>query len=262
MNRSKSHKVLGVIPARYASSRFPGKPLAILGGKTLIQQTYLNALSCSAFDTVVIATDDERIFNHVQGFGGNVVMTSSNCLNGTDRVIEVISRPEFLDYRIIVNIQGDEPFAPIDLMSQLVSALENNSEPVMATAAVPIHGEAVREPSRVKCVLDQKGRALYFSRALIPATKTGQVPDGVLQHLGVYAYRREFLLKLSDLPPTPLQLAEDLEQLKVLEHGFQIHVVVGKEAIHGVDTPEDLKRVEEMLWERNLSLSPAVLSHP
>jgi 3-deoxy-manno-octulosonate cytidylyltransferase (CMP-KDO synthetase) len=261
MTNSNRSKVLGIIPARYASTRFPGKPLAPLGGKTLIWQTYSNARDCASLDALVVATDDQRIFDHVKGFGGQVIMTSPDCLNGTDRAVEVIGTADFSDYDIIINIQGDEPRAPIDLLDRVVGELQGNPDAVMVTAVIPICAEEGRDPSRVKCVVDQKGRALYFSRAMIPATKSGKLPEGVYQHLGIYAYRKEFLLQLIDLPVTPLQMIEDLEQLKVLEHGFPIHVVVGTNAIHGVDTPEDLKRVEELLCEQNLSLSPAGWSH-
>lgn len=248
-----SVKILGIIPARFASSRFPGKPLIPILGKTLLQRTYENALRVKCLDQLLVATDDERIFNHVEEFGGKAVMTSEHWLNGTDRIGEVLQNyPEFMNAEAIVNIQGDEPCVDPEAIEKAVALLLLDQTASMATLVTPIRTEEEYfNPSIVKCVMDQYNNALYFSRGAIPSNKNQRFSQGY-RHIGLYVYRPQFLLQYQKLSPTPLQLEEDLEQLKVLEHGFRIKAAVTEHAAIGVDTPEDLKHVEEWLCKQNI----------
>lgn len=252
-NKYPTQKVLAVIPARFGSSRFPGKPLSLIHGKTLIQRTYENAKLCPFLEDVVIATDDDRIFAHAQSFGAHAVMTDPAHPNGTERIAEVLSKyptpPE-----IVVNIQGDEPCISPAVIEALVSALINHPKAPMSTVITPLtNPDDAFNPSVVKCVVDTQGRALYFSRQLIPANKQGKMLEGVnyYSHIGLYAYRTDFLFEYLRLSPTPLQLAEDLEQLKVLEHGFSIQTAIVQHQSLGVDTPEDILKVESYLCKQN-----------
>ena len=236
-----------VIPARFASSRLPGKPLLRETGKYLVQHVYENATKCRA-DAVIVATDDERIAAAVEGFGGRVEMTRADHPSGTDRVAEVASR---LDAEIIVNLQGDEPHMDPAILDVLPSLLMNDLGAAMATLAVPMtSAEQWRDPNCVKVVCDRLSRALYFSRSPIPYVRDGvpnfeTQPPRFLQHLGLYAYRRDFLLHLATLPPEPLEEMEKLEQLRVLALGHKIAVGVVKHAGRGVDTPADYERFVE-----------------
>lgn len=233
-----------VIPARYASSRLPGKPLLKATGKYLVQHVYENAARSRA-DAVIVATDDPRIADAVRSFGGRVMMTRDDHPSGTDRVAEVACR---LEADIIVNLQGDEPQMDPAILDVLPNLLVNDAEAAMATLAVPIKSlEQWRDPNCVKAVCDQRGRALYFSRSPIPYVRDGdpdfaRQPPRFLQHLGLYAYRREFLLHLATLPPEPLEELEKLEQLRVLAQGHKIAVGVVNHAGRGVDTPADYER--------------------
>jgi 3-deoxy-manno-octulosonate cytidylyltransferase (CMP-KDO synthetase) len=260
---SKS-RVLGVIPARYGSTRFPGKMLHPIMGKSLLERTHERAKQSSLLDTLVVASDDARIHDHVLSFGGTSYMTSSTCPTGSDRIAEALKTYSELDsYDIIVNIQGDHPCLSPHTMNALVSVLQNSPDAVMATAVMQIECESdYHNPHIVKCVMDTKGNALYFSRALIPFGKNGVQPGvNYYHHLGIYAFRRDFLLKFGELPATPLQMAEDLEQLKVLEHGYRIKLVIVDDVAIGVDVPEDVKKVEKHLcMKQNISLSPAASS--
>jgi 3-deoxy-manno-octulosonate cytidylyltransferase (CMP-KDO synthetase) len=244
--------VLAVIPARFQSSRFPGKMLANILGKSLIQRTYESSKECLLIDKLIVATDDERIFDHVKSFGGDVVMTSIDCLNGTYRIVDALKRyPELTQYNIVVNIQGDRPCIPAQSIEEVVKALKSNPHDVMATPVVRIEDpEEVQNPASVKCVLDKNGYALYFSRSPIPHTKT-QAP--YYKHIGLYAYTKDFLLEYAELHDTPLQLNEDLEQLKVLEHGYRIKTVEIKEVDLSVDYLEDITKVEKYLCSLSLS---------
>lgn len=240
-------QVVGIIPARYGSKRFPGKPLALINDKSLIRHTYENAQKCSLFDHLVVATDDQRIFDHVTKFQGEVVMTSVHCPTGTERVVEALDQLEMPDDAIVVNIQGDIPLLEPEVIEKVVSLLQDDDQIVMATAAIPITSKIEAfDPHIVKCVLDKTDHALYFSRGLIPC---GDFRDDVkyYHHLGIYAYRNAFVRHYALLDSTPLQRAEDLEQLKALEHGFRIKVAIVKSASFGVDRPQDIKRVEEIL---------------
>lgn len=250
-------RIIGIIPARFASTRFPGKPLAKIQGKSLIQRTYENASRCTTLEDIIIATDDKRIYDHGLDFGAHVVMTSPDCLTGTDRLAEVIRKTPSLDsVEIIVNIQGDEPCLDPSILTLVGHVLEETPNAAMATAITPLKEEDALNTSVTKCVIDQKGYALYFSRALIPGGKNLKFNPSFCyyKHLGIYAYRREFLLLYSQLSPTPLQLAEDLEQLKVLEHGYKIATAT----VHGewfdVNIPEDIQKVEKLLCKQNTSL--------
>lgn len=251
--------VIGIIPARYASTRFPGKPLAKIHGKTLIQHTYENAKRCKALDEVVVATEDSRIFEHVKEFG-KVVLTSEGCPTGTDRLAEVIrNEPQFVSSRIIVNIQGDEPTLNPEVISGVIEVLKNDRQADVSTGLIKITSEEVAtNPSVVKCVIDKKGYALYFSRGLIPAGKTLKYRPDVTyyKHFGIYGYKRDFLLHYAELHQTPLQLAEDLEQLKVLEYGFRIKTIIFPNHMECMDVndPEDIKKVEQYLCKQNTSL--------
>ncbi len=228
-----------IIPARYASSRLPGKPLLRATGKYLIQHCYEQALLAECADRVIVATDDERIADAVRSFGAEVAMTRGDHVSGTDRIAEVA---ESLDAEIIVNLQGDEPqFDPAGL--DLLVALIAESDAPMATLAVPIRDEAThRNPNIVKVVCAGDGRALYFSRSPIPMVRDGSpdfTGDLFLQHLGVYAYRRDTLLSLARTPAHPLELAEKLEQLRALANGIAIRVGIVPVGHRGIDTPED-----------------------
>lgn len=250
---------LGIIPARYGSSRFPGKPLVPILGKSLIQRTYENAQKCETLDELVVATDDRRIFDHVRSFGGNVVMSGLNCPTGTDRIVDVLHACRNYDsFSIIVNIQGDEPcLSPSTLQAVIHTLLLSDAE--VATAVTPLPETEATSSHIVKCVMDQQGHALYFSRALIPSGKNLAFRTNVpyYRHIGLYAFKRPFLMQYPHLPPTPLQLAEDLEQLKILELGYRIKTAIVDDVSLGVDTPEDIKKVEQYLCQQSTSLSLA-----
>lgn len=250
---------LAVIPARYASTRFPGKMLATIGNKTLIQHTYENARRCKAISEIVVATDDLRILHHVESFGGKAVMTSPTCLNGTERAAEVYSAnylaPQ-LPIDVIINLQGDEPCVEPDIIEAIVNLIKNDSSAVMSTAIAPIISqEEALSSSVVKCVISSQGEALYFSRALIPGSRSYKDNSDITyyKHIGIYAFRPDFLLHYVALPNTPLQMIEDLEQLKVIEHGYQIKTAIVEYASIGVDNPEDIKIVEPILRAQNRS---------
>ena len=237
-----------VIPARYASSRLPGKPLLRQTGKYLIEHVYERARQARKPSQVIVATDDPRIVAAVKSFGGQVAMTRRDHPSGTDRVAEVAQN---LNADVIVNLQGDEPLVDPSALDLLPGLLERDPDVEMATLGVPITSlEQWRNPNCVKVVRDHAGRALYFSRSPIPFVREGQPQlaapqQQFLQHLGLYAYRREFLLRLAKLPPEPLEQLERLEQLRVLALGYRIQVGVIRQAAIGVDTYEDYERFVE-----------------
>lgn len=233
-----------VIPARYGSTRLPGKPLLDIRGKSLIQRVY-ECAKRSAASRVVVATDDARIVAAVEGFGGEVCLTSAKHSCGTDRIAELVSRLQLDDDYIVVNLQGDEPLIRGDLINQVVQTLVDTPEAVVATASYPIRQrETLDDPNVVKVVTDRHGLALYFSRASIPYVKNGHVLNPAKRHIGIYAYRAGFVKQFTQREPSELEQAEGLEQLRVLQHGERIAVCV---ALHepgaGVDTPADLERV-------------------
>jgi 3-deoxy-manno-octulosonate cytidylyltransferase (CMP-KDO synthetase) len=240
-------KVIGIIPARFQSSRFPGKMLAPILGKSVIQRTYESAKCSKSFDKLVIATDDLRIYNHAKEFGAPCFITSATLNNGTERLVEAYKKyPELRDGDILVNVQGDRPCVTPASIDAIVDALKSHPEDVIATPVVKIESpEEVANTASVKCVFDRFGYALYFSRSPIPFQKNSHP---FYKHIGVYAFRKEFLLQYATLPDTPLQQAEDLEHLKVLEHGYKIRIVVIDHEIDlSVDYPSDIKKVEKWL---------------
>lgn len=242
-----------VIPARYQSTRLPGKPLADIGGKPMIQWVYEQAMQAGA-EQVIIATDDERVERAVNAFGGDVCMTSPNHESGTERLAEVVKLKNIPDDHIIVNVQGDEPLIPPSIISQVADNLASCQAP-MATLAVEISDEEeVFNPNAVKVLADKDGYAMYFSRATIPwdrdnfANGAKNVVQPLMRHIGIYAYRAGFINTYINWEPTVLEKIECLEQLRVLWYGEKIHVEVAKEApAAGVDTPEDLEAVRKQV---------------
>lgn len=244
-----------VIPARMASQRLPGKPLAQLAGLSLLQHVYQCAKASSA-KHIVIATDDERIAQHVKSFAAEVIMTSAAHQSGSDRIAEVVTTLQWPDETIIVNLQGDEPLMPAACLDQVASLLAADSRADMASLYWPIESAAeARDPNAVKVVLAQTGNALYFSRSLVPYPRDWSSLDEALaqgmrwyRHVGLYAYRAGALKRFSRLSPTALESAEKLEQLRVLESGGRIAMAKACTYIPpGIDTPEDLERVENII---------------
>lgn len=245
MPEARERSAVAIIPARYASSRLPGKPLLRETGRTLIQHVVEAAGRASTLARVIVATDDLRIAEAVRAFGGEVAMTRADHPSGTDRVAEVAAG--LPGAGIVVNLQGDEPEISGEAIDRVVRALQDDPAAPMSTLATPIHDPAIfRDPACVKAVLAADGRALYFSRSPIPHHRDGEGsgPLGLL-HLGIYGYRRDFLLKLATLPPSPLEQIEKLEQLRVLEAGYPIAVGIVEERSVGIDTPDDYRRFVE-----------------
>lgn len=241
--------VVAIIPARFGSTRFPGKPLAMIGGKPMIQHVYESARKARGLDRVLVATDDRRIESAVRNFGGEVVMTSKEHVSGTDRLAEV-ARKIRADW--VVNVQGDLPFIRSETIGRAVGPLRRDRSIAMGTARTPIyrHDEWLN-PNVVKVVTDAKGFALYFSRAAIPFARANGAPSADSgervwghRHIGIYVYRRDFLLKFSRLRPAPLERTEGLEQLRALAYGHRIRVADVHEPSVEVDTPEDLAKAE------------------
>ena len=235
-----------VIPARYASSRFPGKPLADLGGKPMVVRVCERAAQSGAA-AVHVATDDERIAQAVRAHGHQALMTRADHSSGTDRLAEAAMLLGLRDDDIVVNVQGDEPLISPRLIAQVAATLADHSDASVSTACHPIHEEAaLANPNVVKVVIDAKGYALYFSRSRIPYPR--EADAGCYRHAGIYAYRAAFLNRYAQLEPAPLEKAEALEQLRVLWHGYRIAVAVSEAEIPpGVDTPGDLEAVRRML---------------
>ena len=224
-----------VIPARYASTRFPGKILADRTGKPLIQHVFEQVRQAELVDRIIIATDDQRIVEAAQRFGAEVVLTRTDHPNGTSRIAEAASE---ITSELIVNVQGDEPQIEPDLIDLAIQTLQDNPSCVMSTLASPFAAdEDPSDPNIVKVVVDADGRALSFSRSVKPSDSGGQ-ETAPLKHVGLYVYRRDFLLKYVTLPATPLEQAETLEQLRALEHGYDIAVAIANVTSHGIDTPQ------------------------
>lgn len=233
---------VGIIPARYASTRLPGKPLIDINGKPMIQWVYENVKK-SDLDRVIVATDDERILKRVVEFGGEVFLTSHNHINGSSRISEVAEKT---DADIIVNIQGDEPLINAKVINRVLEAF-NDEECIMATLKSEIHEEKeLQSPNCVKVITDKNDNAIYFSRFPLPylREKRNQI---YFKHIGIYAYKKDFLLEYVKMKPTELELCESLEQLRVIENGYKIKVLETSENLIGVDTLEDLERVRELL---------------
>jgi 3-deoxy-manno-octulosonate cytidylyltransferase (CMP-KDO synthetase) len=246
-----SAHILAVIPAREGATRFPGKPLADLAGRPIVQWVYEAAADCPSFDDVIVATETERIAEAVRTFGGKVEMTSPEHPSGTDRVAEVAGRHDEAD--VVVNVQGDQPFATPELLSALVGPYVAGESPPMTTLACPLTDEAGwNDPNTVKVVCNLNGDALYFSRSSIPHRDEGEPVDG-LHHLGLYAFTRETVLRFPSLEQTELERRERLEQLRALEHGIPIRVCMTDRPVLEVNTPEDLKRAHELLRQRAAS---------
>jgi 3-deoxy-manno-octulosonate cytidylyltransferase (CMP-KDO synthetase) len=241
-----------IIPARYASSRFPGKPLVDINGKPMVQHVYERALESGAAK-VVVATDDARIAKVVKDFGGQYCMTGAHHESGTERLAEVVDMQNMLAHELVVNVQGDEPFIPAENIQQVAENLYQHQQAEMATLAVKISDvEEAFNPNVVKVLVDKQGFALYFSRATIPYDRArfldedciDEIGDFYLRHVGIYAYRAGFIKQYVNMSPSGLEQIESLEQLRVLWHGEKIHVdVARKTPPTGIDTPEDLQRI-------------------
>lgn len=242
-------KIVGIIPARYGSTRLEGKPLKDICGKPMIQLVYEAAQGAQLLDQVYVATDDQRIVDAVNHFGGHVRLTSPDHKTGTDRIAEVAAD---LDAAIVVNLQGDEPLVNPAMIDEVIQPFVAEPELPMSTLCVPILEEAaLHDPNVVKVVFDQRGNALYFSRSLIPYPRKRE-NFTAYEHLGLYAYRKEFLMTYISLPQSRLEINESLEQLRVLEAGYRLKVVVSAHPYEGVsvDTPEDLERVRQIVQQR------------
>ena len=244
-------KIYCIIPARYHSTRLPGKPLADIAGKPMIQRVYEQAKQAKAPFKVLVATDHEDIAAVVRNFGGEVILTSPNHPTGTDRLAEVAKN--LPDAEIIINIQGDEPQIDPHIIDLLAKPFAEEMPPDMVTLMTPMSAKEENQPSCVKVVTDLKGNALYFSRSLIPFLRGGDRLLPVYKHIGLYGYRREFLLHYATLEPTPLERMESLEQLRALEHGFTIRTLLTDHQGIGVDTPEDLIEINRVFINKEES---------
>lgn len=242
-------KIIGIIPARYGSTRLEGKPLKDICGKPMIQRVYEAAQGARLLDQIYVATDDQRIVHAVESFGGNVRLTSPDHKTGTDRIAEVAAN---LDAEIVVNLQGDEPLLNPAMIDEVIQPFVDDPALPMSTLGVPIlEEESLHDPNVVKVVFDQRGNALYFSRSLIPYPRKRD-NFTAYEHLGLYAYRKDFLMTYISLPQSRLEINESLEQLRVLEAGYRLKVVVSAHPYDGVsvDTPEDLERVRQLVQAR------------
>jgi 3-deoxy-manno-octulosonate cytidylyltransferase (CMP-KDO synthetase) len=242
--------IIGIIPARFASTRFPGKPLADILGKSMLQRVYEQSSKSKFLKRVVVATDDERIFDHVKSFGGDVVMTVEHHPSGTDRCWDAAQQiDEAFNY--VINVQGDEPFIKPGQIDELASALDGNIE--LATQMVAVNSyDLLTDKGEVKIVLSKNNEAMYFSRSIIPFIKNVDEKEWLqhhtyYRHVGMYAYRKDILAKITKLPVSSLEKAESLEQLRWIENGFKVKCVVTHYDSHCVDTPEDLEKAIQML---------------
>ncbi|MBO5275528.1 MAG: 3-deoxy-manno-octulosonate cytidylyltransferase [Alistipes sp.] len=249
-------KFIVIIPARYASTRFPGKPLALLGGKPMIQRVYEQV--AGVVEDVVVATDDERIYNAVEAFGGRVVMTSANHKSGTDRCWEAYQK-QGEEFDVVINVQGDEPFIAHSQLKAIMACFEDEATDI-ATLVKPFTEEdglaALENPNSPKVVLDKQSRAIYFSRSVIPYLRGVEREQWLkthtyYKHIGMYAFRADVLREVTSLAQSPLELAESLEQLRWLENGYKIGVGISNVETVGIDTPEDLQRAEAFLKMQN-----------
>lgn len=242
-------KFIGIIPARYASTRFPGKPLALLGGKPVIQHVYEKV--ATMLEAAYVATDDERIYDVVKAFGGQVVMTRTDHKSGTDRIEEAIEKIGG-EWDVVVNVQGDEPFVAKSQLDTICHCFDDPTTQI-ATLGKPFESmEAVQNPNSPKIVVDNMGFAMYFSRSVIPYVREKEKSSWLthypfLKHLGIYAYRKDVLRQVTQLPQSSLEIAESLEQLRWLQNGFKIKVGTTDVETVGIDTPQDLERAEEFL---------------
>ncbi|HXW07563.1 MAG TPA: 3-deoxy-manno-octulosonate cytidylyltransferase [Vicinamibacterales bacterium] len=252
LGTSPSFSATAVIPARYLSTRFPGKPLVDIAGRPMIEHVYRRASAARSVDRVIVATDDERIAAAVRAFGGDVRMTAATHRSGTDRLAEVAAA---LGCDLVVNVQGDEPLVEPAMIDEAVAPFTAAPDLQMSTLRRRLDDPAERaNPNVTKVVVDRAGYALYFSRAPIPYVRNGCPPAPAYRHIGLYVYRRECLLQLARLAPTALEESEALEQLRALEHGIRIKVVETQHDAIGVDTPDDLDRVRRLLETRSPEL--------
>lgn len=244
-------KFLGVIPSRYASTRLEGKPLKDICGHTMIEWVYKRT-KFSNLDEVVVATDDERIYKEVERFGGKAILTSKEHENGTSRIAEACTKYE--DYDVIVNVQGDEPLIEPEMINSIINSFKEDDTISMSTLKYKIDTmEEIENPNYVKVITDKKGYALYFSRSVIPYPRKLDIQN-YYKHVGIYGYKRDFVVEYAKMEPTPLELSESLEQLRALENGYRIKVMETPYKIIGVDTQEELEKVREYIKENGLKL--------
>ena len=244
-------KFLGVIPSRYASTRLEGKPLKDICGHTMIEWVYKRT-KLSNLDEVVVSTDDERIYKEVERFGGKAILTSKEHENGTSRIAEVCTKYE--DYDVIVNVQGDEPLIEPEMINSIINSFKEDDTISMSTLKYKIDTmEEIENPNYVKVITDKKGYALYFSRSVIPYPRKLDIQN-YYKHVGIYGYKRDFVVEYAKMEPTPLELSESLEQLRALENGYRIKVMETPYKIIGVDTQEELEKVREYIKENGLKL--------
>lgn len=234
--------VLGIIPARFASSRFPGKPLIDLKGQTMIERVYKGALQSTQINTLIVATDDARIYEEVQRFGGRALMTRSTHLTGTDRCAEVLSH--FPDHDVVINIQGDEPLVSAQQLDELLSAFTDAQVQIATIVNAEVSQSDLENVNRIKVLADARQNAIYFSRSPLPNMHYAKDPQFPwLRHIGLYAYRAKTLLDLAQLQPCALEQAESLEQLRWLYHGYQIRLVCSHIETPNIDVPADVEKV-------------------
>jgi 3-deoxy-manno-octulosonate cytidylyltransferase (CMP-KDO synthetase) len=239
-------RTLIAIPARWGSTRFPGKALHRIAGKPLVQHVWERCQHCQAVDAVVIATDDARIVEAAESFGAKAVLTSPDHPSGTDRIAEAAGY--FPEYETIINVQGDEPLISPALIDELARALQADASIRMITAAAPIHDPAqIADPNVVKVVLDRHGDSLYFSRSALPYVRNAATQIRHYRHLGIYGFQRDFLFQFVAWPPSGLEMTESLEQLRALENGVRLRVVLTEDLSPGVDTPEQADAVERQM---------------
>jgi len=243
-------KIVAIIPCRYASTRLEGKPLMPILGKPMIQWVYERAKQADILTDVVVATDDDRIYGCVEGFGGRVLITAATHRSGSDRAAEAAEMLGLKDEDIVINIQGDQPAFDQRCLSEVVSPLMDDPELVMTTLIYKITDPAeLEDPNHVKCVFDKEKFALYFSRSSIPFDRDGSASFDIFKHLGIYAYRKHFLERFASLPQGSLEAIEKLEHLRAMEHGYRIKVVETRYDSKEVDTPLDVEKVEMILRE-------------
>jgi len=243
-------KIIAVIPARYNSTRFPGKLMEVLGGKTVISTTYQNVVETKLFDEVFVATDSEIIFNEIKKIGGNAVMTGEH-ETGSDRIAEAV---QDIDCDIVINVQGDEPFLKTEPLKQLIEVFRNDFEKEISLASLKIglkEKQEIENPNNVKVITDNAGFALYFSRSVIPYPRETSVQTEYFKHIGVYAFRKEALLNFAKLPMKPLEISEKIECIRYLEYGMKIKMVETDFVGVGIDTPEDLEKAKQILKNKN-----------
>ncbi len=246
-------KIIAVIPARYAASRFPGKLMQILGEKTVIATTYKNVVETALFDEVFVATDSQIIFDEITKIGGKAVMTGEH-ETGSDRIAEAVQN---IDCDIVINVQGDEPFLKTEPLKQLIEVFKNDSNKEISLASLKIrlkNQEEVENPNNVKVITDLQNFAMYFSRSVIPYPREISVEHLYYKHIGVYAFRREALVKFANLEMTPLEISEKIEAIRYLEHGMKIKMIETDFIGVGIDVPEDLEKAREILNGRTEEL--------